>query len=129
MMRRRLTVYTLFYIAGITAGFFAFERSRIIEAAGFCAAVIAAVFFTDTGKDANTQKAVIAMMFFTGFLMFSFRSLTYHAAMSYVQNNECVRGRVMSVSVHDDKERSLIRNIEKGPARILETLDEKGRQR
>ena len=129
MMRRRLTVYTLFYIAGITAGFFAFERSRIIEAAGFCAAVIAAVFFTDTGKDANTQKAVIAMMFFTGFLMFSFRSLTYNAALSYVQNNECVRGRVMSVSVKDEKVRFIIRNIEKGPARILVTLDEKAAQR
>ena len=129
MMRRRLTVYTLFYIAGITAGFFAFERSRIIEAAGFCAAVIAAVFFTDTGKDANTQKAVIAMMFFTGFLMFSFRSLTYNAAMSYVQNNECVRGRVMSVSVKDEKVRFIIRNSEKGPARILVTLDEKAAQR
>ena len=129
MMRRRLTVYTLFYIAGITAGFFAFERSRIIEAAGFCAAVIAAVFFTDTGKDANTQKAVIAMMFFTGFLMFSFRSLTYNAALSYVQNNECVRGRVMSVSVKDEKVRFIIRNSEKGPARILVTLDEKAAQR
>ena len=129
MMRRRLTVYTLFYIAGITAGFFAFERSRIIEAAGFCAAVIAAVFFTDTGKDANTQKAVIAMMFFTGFLMFSFRSLTYNAAMSYVQNNECVRGRVMSVSVKDEKVRFIIRNSEKGPAKILVTLDEKAAQR
>ena len=129
MMRRRLTVYTLFYIAGITAGFFAFERSRIIEAAGFCAAVIAAVCFTDTGKDANTQKAVIAMMFFTGFLMFSFRSLTYNAAMSYVQNNECVRGRVMSVSVKDEKVRFIIRNSEKGPARILVTLDEKAAQR
>ena len=43
MLRRKLALYTLFYIAGITAGFFMSERGRTAEAAGFCAAVAAAV--------------------------------------------------------------------------------------
>lgn len=47
MFRRKLALYTLLYIAGIAAGFFMFERSRSLEAAGFCAAVIAGIFFTD----------------------------------------------------------------------------------
>ena len=53
MLRRKLALYTLLYTAGITAGFFMFERSRVIEAAGFSAAVIAAVFFTDQGSSAG----------------------------------------------------------------------------
>ena len=85
MPRRRLALYTLFFIAGITAGFFMLERSRILEAAGFCAALFAATCFSD-----NKQKGILAMMFFAGFMPFSIRSMSYDAAFSYVQDDDCV---------------------------------------
>lgn len=89
MLRRRLALYTLLYTAGIAAGFFMFERTRIPEAAGFCIAVIAAVMLTDNNssgsmfygmertddqeysekqlnirkKKIKTQKAILIVMF------------------------------------------------------------------
>ena len=151
MLRRKLALYTLLYIAGITAGFFMFERARITEAAGFCAAVIAAVFFTEASAQADSfshkrrwneaapaekhlnmktelidnQKTGLAMMFLAGFLIFAFRSLAYNSAMTYVIDKNYVRGKVVSVSVKDDKVRFIIKNSERGPDKILVTLDEK----
>ena len=129
MLRRRLTVYTLFYIAGIAAGFFMFERSRILEAAGFCAAAAASVYFTEPKEAEKTQKVIIAILFFVGFLLFSMRSLAYNANLSYVHDNESVRGRVISVSVKDEKVRLIIRNSESGPAKVLVTLDKQATER
>ena len=148
MLRRKLALYTLLYIAGIAAGFFMFERSRTIEAAGFCAAVIAAVFLTDQGSTAvsfnrrtgresissgkhmnlnkeavERQKIILVMLFLAGFLIFSFRSLSYSSAMSYVHDKNYIRGRVTSVSVKDEKVQMIIKNREPGPARVLVTLD------
>ena len=155
MLRRRLALYTLLYIAGITAGFFMFERSRTLEAAGFSAAVIAAVFFSDQegtahsvfnkdrqhvtdhfelhlnyGKEViKTQKTILAMMFMAGFILFAFRSLSYDSALSYLHEQNYVRGRVTSVSVKDDKVRLIIKNKDAGPAKILVTLDEDAAER
>ena len=151
MLRRKLALYTLLYTAGITAGFFMFERSRVIEAAGFSAAVIAAVFFTDQGSSAGIfpqkknrlnsnsdhggkhmnlnreaiekQKTILAVLFLAGFLLFAFRSISYNSAPSYVHDKNYVRGRVISVSVKDDKLQLIIRNKEAGPAKVLVTLD------
>ncbi len=145
MLRRKLALYTLFYIAGITAGFFIFERFRIAEAAGFCAAVIAAVLFTrppghlylsqrrtednsarhaDNGKEyLKGQKTILLMLFFAGFLLFAFRSHTYNSGMSCVQDPGQIRGRVTSVSVKDEKIRLIVRNSGKGPARVIVSLD------
>ena len=136
MLRRKLALYTLLYIAGIAAGFFMFERSRTIEAAGFCAAVIAAVFLTDQGSTAvsfnrrtgresissgkhmnlnkeavERQKIILVMLFLAGFLIFSFRSLSYSSAMSYVHDKNYIRGRVTSVSVKDEKVQMIIKKI------------------
>ena len=150
MLRRRLVLYTLLYIAGITAGFFMFEKSRALETAGFCTAVIGAVFFTDPGcmgssfhvressdkeisaerhlnrgkEYIKTQKNILAMMFLAGFLLFAFRSLAYSSAMSYVHNKNYVRGKVVSVSVKDEKVRLIVRNKDIGPRKVLVTLDE-----
>ena len=155
MLRRKLALYTLLYIAGITAGFFMFERSRTLESAGFCAAVISAVFLTDesgrsisfshkrrcdgTGtmekhlnlnkEEADRQKKILAMMFLVGMLLFTFRSSEYNAAMTYVTDRDHVRGKVVSVSVKDEKIRLIIRSSEKGPSRILVTLDEHAAER
>ncbi len=126
MPRRKLALYTLLYIAGITAGFFVYERSRIIEAAGLCAAVLAAVFFTDADEQplVRRQKKILAMMFLAGFVIFSFRAAAYSRSLSYVYEKDHVRGRVTSVSVRDDKIRLIVKSDETGPSRILITLDE-----
>ena len=152
MIRRRLTLYTLLYTAGIAAGFFMFERSRTLEATGFCTAVIAALFLSDpsdsvskpekwkdTGYNAkhlnfkretlNRQRNILAVIFFSGFLLFAFRSLSYSAALSGLSDIDHVRGKVISVSVKEEKVRFIIRNSERGPAKILVTLDESAAER
>ena len=103
MLRRRLALYTLFYIAGITAGFFLLEKNRIAEAAGFSAAVISAVILTEPGSKSRPfiseksrhgksqagkhlnlgnevikgQKRILVMLFMAGALLFSLRYLVY----------------------------------------------------
>ena len=155
MLRRRLTLYTLFYTAGIAAGFFIFERSRVFEAACFCAAVIAAVFFTDpsgragtfpgrysTGNETpapkhldigreikNRQKTIVVMVFLAGSLLFALRAWSYGACLKYTDGREYVRGRVASVSVKDNKVRLIIKSSEKGPSRVQVVLDEKAAAR
>jgi len=150
MLRRKLAIYTLLYIAGITAGFFIFERSRTFEAAGFSAAVIAVVFFSDQtdkarvfaksevrsekhldeGSEAiKAQKTVLVIMFLAGFLLFAFRSMSYSNALSYVHDKNYVRGKVTSVSVKDDKVQLIIRNKDVGPKGVMVTLDEAAAER
>lgn len=155
MLRRRLALYTLLYIAGITAGFFIFERSRTLEASGFCAAVIAAVRFSDldgapvidrgrengiepsyTAKHLDLrreaeekQRTILLLFFMTGFLLFAFRSTAYSSALTYVHNKDHVRGKVSEVTVKDGKVKLVIRNCEEGPAKVLVTLDEKAAER
>ena len=155
MLRRRLALYTLLYIAGITAGFFIFEKTRVLEAAGFAAAVIAATCFSDLpdtahsffrrenrvgmghidkhldiGKEVmKTQKYILVMMFLAGFLGFAFRSLSYDAALSYLHDQDFVKGRVLSVSIKDEKVRLIIKNRNAGPSKVLVTLDEEAAER
>lgn len=155
MLRRKLALYTLIYIAGITAGFFMFEKARIPEAAGFCAAVICAVRFTDRSsaagafpgkkRDNNSsymekhnnfskevierQKIVLAVFFLAGFLLFTVRYMSYNSALSYIHDKNYVRGKVISVSVKEDKLRLIIKNEEIGPEKVLVTMDESAAER
>lgn len=155
MLRRRLTLYTLLYIAGIAAGFFMFERSRTTEAAGFCIAVIAAVMLTDNNssgsmfygrertddqeysekhlnirkEEIKSQKAILIVMFFAGLLLFSIRARSYNAAMSYIADRDTVSGSVITVSVKDDKIKLIVKNRHSGPRRVLVTLDEAASER
>ena len=150
MLRRKLALYTLLYIAGITAGFFMFEKSRALEASGFTVAVIAVIFFFDLPDTAHTvfkrdsrngmvhidkhldiekdvmktQRTILAIMFMAGFLAFASRSLSYDAALTYLHDQDHVKGKVTSVSVKDDKVRLIIKNRDAGPAKVLVTLDE-----
>ena len=127
MMRRKLAFYTLLYIAGITAGFFIFERSRAPEAAGFCAAFAAAICLSE--PIGQKQKAILVLCFLAGFLLFSFRALSYCSTLPRVMNKDSVRGRVVSVSEKDEKVRFIVKNSENGPAKILVTLDEQAAAR
>ena len=155
MLRRKLALYTLLYIAGITAGFFMFERSRTLESAVFCAAVNAAVIFTDPACGAGTsskgvcqdtsdhtekhlnmnieivkrQKTILAALFLAGFLLFAYRYISYNAGLSYIHDKNYVIGRVASVSVKDDKVRMIVKNKDAGPSKVLVTLDEKSAER
>lgn len=155
MLRRRLALYTLLYIAGITAGFFMFDRSRTLGASGFCAAVIAAVRFSDLdgapaidrGRESRTessytakhldlrreaaekQRTVLLIFFLAGFLLFAFRSSEYSSALTYVHNKDHIKGKVSEVTVKDGKVKLIIRNCEEGPAKVLVTLDEKAAER
>ena len=160
MLRRKLALYTLLYIAGITAGFFMFERSRAFEAAAFSAAVIAAVFFFDpygrqpayphrndksrsedaakrrreTGYKAKhrsirqeilgKQRKVFALIFLAGFILFTIKHIAYNSSVSLVHDKNYIRGKVISVTVKDDRVQLIIRNDDAGPVKVLVTLDE-----
>lgn len=136
MLRRKLALYTLFYIAGIAAGFFILEKSRILEAAGFSAAVIAAAFFSEpcgsgqvfTHRDQHNgsgniakhrsikqevlgkQRRMLLMMFLTGIMLFSVRYMHCRSVMSDFQDNNFIRGKAVSVSVRNDRIQMIIRN-------------------
>lgn len=155
MLRRRLALYTLLYTAGIAAGFFMFERSRATEAAGFCIAVIAAVMLTDNNssgsmfygrvrtddqeysekhlnirkEEIKSQKAILIVMFFAGFLLFSIRAMSYSAAISYISDSNNVSGSVISATIKDDKIQLIVKNRHSGPRRVLVTLDESASER
>ena len=125
MLRRKLALYTLLFIAGIAAGFFMFERSRTPEAAGFCAAVIAAVFFSGPygGSRAFPHRKALVLIFLAGFVLFAFRHLSYSSSVSLVHDKNYVRGRAASVTVKDGKVQMIVRNSDAGPAKVMVTLD------
>lgn len=133
MSRRRLALYTLLYIAGITAGYFMFERSRMPDAAGFITAVISAVLLTSQSRSERScditdgsltrQKTILITIFLGGFLLFAVRSQMYSYGMACIQDKDCIRGKVISASIKDEKIRFIIKNSGKGPSRVLVTLD------
>ena len=62
-------------------------------------------------------------------MLFAFRSMSYSSSLSYIHDKNYIRGRVVSVSVKDDKVQLIIRNNESGPARVLVTLNPKAAER
>ena len=146
MLRRKLALYVLLYIAGIAAGYFIFEKTRIPEGLGFCAAVITAVLLTENNSKSRTflkrdhehikggaekhlnysserikeQKRILIFVFVAGLLLFSFRYMGYKSALSGISSLEQAEGRILSVSVKNDSVQLIIA----GPSRMLVITDE-----
>lgn len=119
----------MLYIAGIAAGFFITEKSRIPEAAGFIAASAAVIRLSGSGEESavdsdNTGvRAVLLMFFIAGFCLFSFRTYTYDVSLRATEGQNHLRGTVISSSVKKDKLQLTVRNSEKGPQKVLVILD------
>ena len=112
MLRRRLVLYTLLYIAGITAGFFVFEKSRIPESMGFIAATAAFVCLArpqETGgyessepgllRPDSREVMVLIIFFLSGFILFSIRFFLFGTSLDHAKDTDAVRGKVVSVAV------------------------------
>ena len=56
MLRRRFCSYTVFYIAGIAAGYFMLERSRYLGAAGFAASMVVLAMCIEPSDSVHIQK-------------------------------------------------------------------------
>ena len=80
-------------------------------------------------KKIKTQKAILIVMFFAGFLLFSIRAMSYSAAISYIADSDNVSGSVISVTIKDDKIQLIVKNRHSGPRRVLVTLDEAASER
>ena len=102
MFRRKLSAFTIMFAAGIAAGFFASDRSRPIEAAGFTLSVMAVIAFFGDEKGHRNTKIVLAAFFLCGALMFSLRSAYYDGASSFAGDTVTVTARVISAETKDE---------------------------
>lgn len=136
MLRRKLALLTLLYIAGITAGFLISEKDKIIEAACFIGAVFAAVCFTDPGndpgrgfvcedtsKDSTGIRPVLLLIFVSGIAVFMLRSQLYDSSAVSVKDLNHITGKVISASLKNDKVNLTVRNTEGHPSKVLVILD------
>ena len=131
MLRRKLAVFTLLYIAGIAAGFFIIEKSRVPESVGFIISVAAVIRLSGCNAEDGAQvsadmgiRLVLLLFFSAGFVLFSLRAYTYDSSLRAIDDKNYVCGTVVSASVKKDKLQLIVRNTEKGPAKVLVILDE-----
>lgn len=119
MLRRRLAVYTLFFAAGITAGFFMTDGHRPPEAAGFSASVLICVMLIDGSSidssrqdiiDRKSAKLILAVIFICGLFLFSFRSAYYDGIESSLSGSATIKGRVISAETKDNDLIMIIRS-------------------
>lgn len=119
MLRRRLAVYTVFFSAGITAGFFMTDRQRPLEAAGFMASILMCVMLIDDlgeedrcrGDDSlKSTKLVVAGIFICGLFLFSLRSAYYDSIASSLSGSAAIKGRVISAETKDEDLIMIIRS-------------------
>jgi len=105
MPRRVLTACTMMYIAGVTAGYFVFERMRTAEACCFITAACAAVMLA--GRDHlryRRQRLVPAALILAGFMSFALQYALFEAeTSSWAGSEDVLCGRVISAAVKEDR--------------------------
>jgi len=119
MIRRKLTAYTVAYVAGITAGFFMLDRGRHIEAAGLMLAASACIFLFDSETESKKDKAMLFAMLLSGFLTFTLHSCLYDSSAAYAGSTGTLTGKVMSAELRDGTLRMTVRTFGTGTRKIL----------
>lgn len=105
MPRRVLTACTMMYIAGVTAGYFVFERMRTAESCCFITASCAAVMLAgrDNLRD-RRQRLVPAALILAGFMSFALQYALFEAeTSSWAGREDVLCGRVISAAVKEDR--------------------------
>ena len=115
MFRRKLAAFTISFAAGISAGFFLFDRSRTLEASGFILSVMAVIIFFDDKKKNKLIKETLAAFFLCGFLLFALRSSYYDNASGYSGTIATVTAKVLAAELKDDDLKMTVRTS--GPHR------------
>ena len=121
MPRRRLAVYTVFFIAGTAAGFFMFDRSRPFEAAGLAASVLLCVMMQG---DEGWKKArpVLTAFFLCGIILFALRSASYDRIEAHAFESNSISGRVILAESKDDDLVMTVRRKGDGPSKVRVTV-------
>lgn len=114
VIRRKLFIYTVIFSAGISAGFFIFEKARLAGGSLVmlsCAMVICLA----AGRDTRLRRKLIAWLA-AGFLVFTCRYLYYgtafmpHGSIS-VENVVLIDGFAESASIADGKLRLILSDV------------------
>ena len=74
MLRRKLVAYTVMLIAGISAGYFIFEKNRPISGIVFLAGMGIAIFLIEHDKGLRmpgTERALCFFVMVMGFMIFA----------------------------------------------------------
>ena len=132
MIRRKLSAYTVLFIAGTAAGYFMSDRSRPVEAAGFAASVMISIMLAGNDDENSTDiyrdqiwkdtRIIFAMLFICGFFLFSIRSIYYERTAIRALENSEIRGRVMTAEIKDEDLIMLIRMTGDGPPKVRVTI-------
>lgn len=122
MLRRKLAAYTVLFAAGISAGFFLFDRSRPLEASGFMLSVIAAIILFGDEKRNKKIKAVLTAFFMCGFLLFALRSSYYDRAAGYSGNIVTVTAAALTAELRDGDMKMTVRTSGLGGQKMQVTI-------
>ena len=151
LIRRKLFAYTVMFAAGIAAGFFIFERTRVIggivvmTAAGAIAAVFSCriklgpktgperhrilnnnnwVIFRDT---AQRQLCVMLIALAAGYLLFTARYITYGTSLHFSSGGNSYEESWNLRTVNADDDRTDYPNVIEGFAREVTVKDSRMR--
>ena len=89
MMRRKLVVYTIMLIAGICAGFFIFEKAKLISGLMFMIGTGIAIFVVqpDTNQTGLKAERIICFCIMSlGLLLFAAEYSWYESACTGAEN-------------------------------------------
>ena len=125
MMRRKLVVYTMMLIAGISAGYFLLEKAKPVPAVAFLIGMGIAVFLIEPDTDLKKYTAERLLCFFImmmGFLLFVVNYAHYETVITQEEQlhvhgriiNAEDRGKNLKLVIDDDiSKRKIIANIKK----------------
>ena len=111
MPRRFLSICTLFFAAGIAAGYFMCDKARPTEASWLAVSVLAVLWFapcSNEGSDlaetsgSTRYKMVISAVFLCGMMLLLIRYSVYKTISAYDKKAGSIQGRVISAEVSDD---------------------------
>ena len=110
MMRRKLAAYTVMLIAGISAGYFIFEKTRLISGTLFLAGTGIAVFLVDHDngvKRPGTERALCFFIMITGFMIFA-ANYAHYEGMKPETEQLRIYGRIINAEDRGNKLRLII---------------------
>ena len=125
MLRRKLVVYTMMLIAGISAGYFLLEKAKAVPAVVFMIGMGIAIFFIDPDTDIKKYTSERLLCFFIimmGFLIFTVNYAHYETVFTEEEQmhvhgriiNAEDRGKNLKLVIDDDiSNRKIIANIKK----------------
>ena len=117
MMRRRLTVYIGFLIAGIAAGYFIIEKFKLLSGLGFFIGMgIMAILFIPKEERSKCFCALII-----GFVLLG----GYYAYYESAKPSEFIKSaRVISISDKGDYTRLIVKDMNKGRKYVVDADDD-----